>query len=88
MFIKNVPCLLFILLCLTTNVYASTTLKLAFLAPEGVTWSNGIEKIADAVKIKTQGRVEFKLYFNGVVGDEADVLRKIRVGQMSGGMFT
>jgi len=82
--------LLFLVLLTMTSLKAAstTTLKLAFLAPEGVTWSVGMQKIADAVKTKTQGRVEFKLYFNGVVGDEADVLRKIRIGQMGGGMFT
>lgn len=67
---------------------SSKTLKLAFLAPEGVTWSNGLSKLAAEVEQATQKRVVFKLYFGGVAGDEGDVLRKVRVGQMSGGMFT
>ena len=32
--------------------------------------------------------MNMKIYFCGVMGDEPDVLRKIRVGQLHGGIFT
>ncbi|MCB9093711.1 MAG: TRAP transporter substrate-binding protein DctP [Halobacteriovoraceae bacterium] len=72
---------------LSLNAQA-VTLKLAFLAPEGTTWANSLQNMANEIDEKTSGRVKFKLYFGGVSGDEPDVLRKIRAGQMHGGIFT
>ena len=43
---------------------------------------------ADAVKKRTDDRVEIKYYPGGVMGDEATVLRKIKIGQLQGGAFT
>ncbi len=63
-------------------------LKFATLAPAGSTWMNLIQEWADEVKQKSGGRLTFKLYPGGVSGDEPDVLRKIRYGQLHGGAFT
>lgn len=71
-----------------SNVYAAVTLKLGFLAPEGVTWTKNVEQLGKAIEEKTQKRVNFKFYFGGVAGDESDMLRKVRSGQLSGAMFT
>ncbi len=64
------------------------TLKIACLAPEGTTWATMVKKFAKEVKKSTNGKVKFKVYFGGVAGDEPDVLRKIRIGQFHGGIFT
>jgi TRAP-type C4-dicarboxylate transport system substrate-binding protein len=40
------------------------------------------------VEERTAGRVRIKFYAGGVQGDERDVLRKIRLGQLSGGAIT
>ncbi len=64
------------------------TLKFATLAPPGSTWMNLIEQWAGEVKAQSQGRLAFKLYPGGISGDEPDVLRKIRFGQLHGGAFT
>jgi TRAP-type C4-dicarboxylate transport system substrate-binding protein len=37
---------------------------------------------------QTNGEVGFKIYGGGVLGDEKDVLRKIRIGQLHAGGFT
>jgi TRAP-type C4-dicarboxylate transport system substrate-binding protein len=42
----------------------------------------------DAVKKGTEDRVELKFYPGGVMGDNATVLRKIKIGQLQGGAFT
>ena len=64
------------------------TLKIAALTPQGTTWADGLKQVAKQVETATAGRVQFKLYLGGVAGDEPDVIRKIRVGQLSGGIFT
>lgn len=63
-------------------------LKFATLAPAGTTWVNLLEEWADDVREKSRGRLIFKIYPGGVQGDEPDVLKKIRFGQLHGGAFT
>lgn len=63
-------------------------LKFATLAPAGTTWMNLLEEWAETVKTESGGRLVFKIYPGGVQGDEPDVLKKIRFGQLHGGAFT
>lgn len=65
-----------------------TLIKFATLAPEGSTWMKTMHAIDDEVRAATGNRIGFKFYPGGVQGDEKDVLRKIRSGQLHGGGFT
>jgi len=67
---------------------AQNEIKLATLAPEGSTWMKTMHKIDDDVRARTQNRVGFKFFPGGVQGDEKDVIRKIRNGQVHGAGFT
>jgi len=64
------------------------TIKFATLAPEGSTWLKVMRDFDKAVREQSGGRLGFKMYPNGVVGDEKDVIRKIRLGQYHSGGFT
>ena len=66
----------------------TTILKIGVLAPEGTTWANHLKEMAASISEATEKRVGIKFYFGGSQGDEADVLRKIRIGQLHGGIFT
>jgi TRAP-type C4-dicarboxylate transport system substrate-binding protein len=81
---------LFALLTCSTSLQAAAQyeLKFATLAPEGTTWVRLLQEWADTVKTESQGRLVFKIYPGGVQGDEPDVLKKIRFGQLHGGAFT
>ena len=68
-----------------TRIYE---LKCATLAPAGTTWMNLLQEWADEERQASEGRLVFKIYPGGVQGDEPDVLRKIRFGQLHGGAFT
>ena len=70
------------------GVASAAQLKLATVAPEGSAWMNAMRSGADEIKKRTQGRVEVKFYGGGVMGNEASVTRKIRIGQLHGGAFT
>ncbi|MGB0454660.1 MAG: TRAP transporter substrate-binding protein DctP [Bacteriovoracaceae bacterium] len=74
-------------MALTFDSYA-LRIKVGVLAPEGTSWSNNLKKLAKEIKKATDGKVKIKYYFGGAQGDEEDVLRKIRVGQLQGGVFT
>jgi len=63
-------------------------LKFATLAPLGSTWMNIITDWASKVEKESKGRLKFKLYGGGITGDEPDVLRKIRFGQIQGAAMT
>jgi len=64
------------------------TIKIATLSPEGTFWMKQMRAGAKEVKAKTQGRVKFKFYPGGVMGNDDNVLRKIRIGQLQGGAVT
>ena len=82
-------CFTFLILLLGINdLGICAPIKVGVLAPDGTNWANKLQKMSQAVKTATNGEVEFKMYLGGVSGDEPDVLRKIRVGQLQGGIFT
>ncbi|HDQ25273.1 MAG TPA: ABC transporter substrate-binding protein [bacterium] len=63
-------------------------IKFATVAPEGSTWMNIMQELSDAVEERTDGKVRFRFYSGGVSGDEKDVLRKMRHGQLHAAGFT
>jgi len=67
---------------------AAVDLKIATIAPEGSTWMKDMRGAAAEITERTDGRVNIKLYGGGVMGDDKKVLRKIRIGQLHGGVFT
>ncbi|MBN2715088.1 MAG: TRAP transporter substrate-binding protein DctP [Deltaproteobacteria bacterium] len=67
---------------------AGVRLKIATLAPDGTTWMNVMKELAKDVLGKTGGEVKLQFYSGGVMGDEGDVIRKMRFGQLHGGGFT
>ncbi len=60
-------------------------LKIATLPPDGSPWMKEIRRNAAIIEQRTAGRVKFRFYPGGVMGDDTSVLRKIRIGQLQGG---
>ena len=85
---RIVAVFLFFLMHPAAHAEDTYVLKFATLAPQGSTWMNIITDWANKVEKESQGRLKFKLYGGGVSGDEPDVLRKIRFGQLHGGAMT
>lgn len=81
---------LFIIMLFTCQAILAQkyTIKFATLAPEGSTWLKVMEELNENVKQLTGGNVKFKIYPGGIQGDEKDVLRKIRLGQLHSAGFT
>jgi TRAP-type C4-dicarboxylate transport system substrate-binding protein len=63
-------------------------LKMATLAPEGSSWMKLFHEFQVRVEQRTDGRIKFKFYAGGVQGDEKDMIRKMRAGQLSGAAIT
>jgi TRAP-type C4-dicarboxylate transport system substrate-binding protein len=63
-------------------------IKFATLAPEGSTWMKTMRDVEKVIKEKSKGRLSFRIYAGGVAGDELDVLKKIRIGQIHCAAFS
>jgi TRAP-type C4-dicarboxylate transport system substrate-binding protein len=57
-------------------------IKFATVAPEGSTWMKILHDFNDAIKKESGGRLGFKIYAGGVQGEDKDVMRRIRRGQL------
>lgn len=63
-------------------------IKIATLAPAGSSWMKLMEEWRKNVEKRTEGRVKVKFFPGGIQGDERDVVRKIRAGQLQGAVVT
>ena len=76
------------LLLFNSAADCATTIKFATLAPEGTSWLKTMREFFKDVSEKTENRIKFKVYPGGIAGDEKDVVRKIRIGQLHSAAFT
>ncbi len=67
---------------------AASVIKLATLAPDGSTWMKVLNEMSKDLEKQSEGALKFKFYPGGVSGDEKDVVKKIRIGQLHGAGFT
>lgn len=63
-------------------------IKLATLAPSGSPWHEILKDMAAQVSEASAGKVALRIYPGGVAGDEADVVRKMRIGQLHAAAIT
>ena len=63
------------------------TFRLASLAPPDSAWGKLIQELASEVDKATKGKVKFKLFLGGKLGDEAKVSKKLGRG-LDGAFFT
>jgi TRAP-type C4-dicarboxylate transport system substrate-binding protein len=63
-------------------------IRIATLAPRGTPAFRTLDMWNAALQKKTQGRVKLSFLAGGVAGDERDVIRKMKVGQIDGSGLT
>ena len=66
----------------------TTTIRLGVLAPAGSTWDKVFRAWNNTLSKETGGAVNFTLFMGGQAGDERDVIRKMKLGQMDAGGLT
>lgn len=66
----------------------AVTLKIATISPDGTRWMKELKSAAKEIKQQTEGRVKFRFYPGGVMGNDQSVMRKMRIGQLHGGAIT
>lgn len=87
MMIKRAGLALCTLILVASAVGAQTKIKIATMAPDGSFWMNELQTAADLIDQRTDGRVSLRFYPGGTMGSDSAVLRKIRIGQLQGGVF-
>jgi TRAP-type transport system periplasmic protein len=66
----------------------NVTIKLGSLAPKGSLWYTALEKLKSEWSKVSSGKIDIRLYSGGSVGDELDMIRKIRIGQLNAAALT
>ncbi len=84
---KLITALFFTVLMVFSQAALSVTLKIATASPEGTVWMEKMRQAADEINRRTSGRVTFRFYPGGIMGNDASVMRKINVNQLQGGII-
>jgi TRAP-type transport system periplasmic protein len=63
-------------------------IKLGTLAPEGSPWHNIVKRMGQKMKEMSGGKVTLVIYAGGVAGDEGEMVRKMRLGQLHAATIT
>jgi len=66
----------------------AAVIRLASLAPRGSSWDKVFRAWSNTLEKQTHDGVKFRLYQGGVAGDERDVIRKMKVGQLDAASLT
>jgi TRAP-type C4-dicarboxylate transport system substrate-binding protein len=73
--------------CFLPLVASGEVFKIATISPDGLGWMSKFRVGLERIEAETNKRVTFKIYPGGVQGDDATVLRKMRIRQLNGGVF-
>jgi len=59
-------------------------IKISTMYPDGTAAVKSLKEAGEKIKQETDGRVSLRIYAGGVMGDDAAVERRIRIGQLHG----
>jgi len=63
-------------------------IKLGSLAPGGSPWDTALRRVAAEWLSESKGQITIKVYSGGIAGDEADMIRKMRINQLQAAAIT
>jgi TRAP-type transport system periplasmic protein len=70
------------------NASATEVIKIGTLAPKASPWGQVFSVWEEAVKKKSDGKVELQFFYNGQQGDEGAMVGKMKAGQLDGAAVT
>ncbi len=77
----------FTLLVSATAAAETVVVKFASVAPKGTTWDFSIRDIDEKWRAASGGTVRMRV-FAGTLGDESDIMRRMRIGQIDAALVT
>jgi TRAP-type C4-dicarboxylate transport system substrate-binding protein len=66
----------------------SQTVKMGSLLPDGSPWDQALHELSARWHELSGGEITLKIYPGGITGDEPDMLRKLRIGQLQAAVLT
>jgi TRAP-type C4-dicarboxylate transport system substrate-binding protein len=85
---KKTGILTIIVLILALTPLSALTVKLGSPFPEGSAWDSTLKRMAAEWAEISGGQVRMRIYPGGVAGDEPDMIRKMRFGQLDAAVLT
>ncbi|MBN1897917.1 MAG: TRAP transporter substrate-binding protein DctP [Spirochaetes bacterium] len=79
---------IFFILFFYSQLVNGQTIKMGSLVPTGSPWDISLKKIAAEWSKISGGKVKLKIYPGGIAGDEGDMIRKMRIGQLDAAAMT
>lgn len=86
--VRGAAALAFLMALVTPLLAAAQVIKLAILVPDGSVWDKELHRMGSEWEKESGGEVKLRIYPGGVAGDEGDVLRKMRIGQLDAATLT
>ncbi len=86
-YIRLTAALLLMSLCGGVSQALAKDIKIATIVPNQSSWMAQMREAGNAIRERTDGRVNLKFYAGGVQGTSPKVLQKIKIGQLHGGVF-
>jgi TRAP-type C4-dicarboxylate transport system substrate-binding protein len=80
--------LLVALLLLSAVIGQAQVVKLGSITPSGSPWDDALRQLSGEWARISGGSVDLKIFAGGVVGDEPDMIRKLRIGQLQAAVLT
>ena len=80
--------LVLLLLGAMSVTISAQTLRLGSPAPENSPWGRALNRIAAEWEDASDGRVRVHIFHNSIAGTEADMIRKMRIGQLQAVVIT
>ncbi|MCK5735462.1 MAG: TRAP transporter substrate-binding protein DctP [Spirochaetaceae bacterium] len=80
--------LLLVLAFVVFTPLSALTVKLGSPFPEGSSWDSSLKRMAAEWSEISGGQVRMRIYPGGVAGDQADMIRKMRIGQLDAAVLT
>ena len=67
---------------------SALTLKIGTVAPAGSPWDGVLHRLSGQIDKISNGEITTRIYAGGIAGDEPDMIRKMRIGQLQGAALT
>ncbi len=75
-------------LVVAATAASALTIKMGTLAPTGSPWDDALKQVVAEWARISGGSVTVKLYSGGIAGDEPDMVRKMKIGQLQAAAIT
>ena len=81
-FIPLLPCIIAVSISFLLPCTYAQVIKLGTVAPDGSQWHKALKELAQEWKDLSDGKIVIQIYAGGIAGDDPDLIRKMRIGQL------